>query len=283
MYEYGARNYDPAVGRFFNIDNYAEKFFNMTPYQYAANNPVYFIDVNGDYIYIWNNGERYKFDAGKLFVLSDKEWVEHTPEAGSFLETIFNSLKKMYEFSDGTSGGNVGGGSFGKRFLNMFNNDINNVDIRNSLDLDSSDGYFGTTQSNSKKYKDGSLKSEIYLNLKDNFKSALEFKSFDRSLDIMFVIGHELGHSLSFMHSVSIRQNTWFELPQGPVTVDEIFATFIENQLRDEHKQPLRMNYLNWGDPSINKGWIIPFNNQVPGVDINSIINEYKKSIPLKW
>lgn len=48
MYEYGARSYDPALGRFFNMDNYAENYFDFTPYQYAANNPVYFIDVNGD-------------------------------------------------------------------------------------------------------------------------------------------------------------------------------------------------------------------------------------------
>jgi len=26
MYEYGARNYDPTVGKFFSMDNYAENF-----------------------------------------------------------------------------------------------------------------------------------------------------------------------------------------------------------------------------------------------------------------
>src|SRR5690606_24229775 len=87
MYEYGARNYDPAVGRFFNIDNYAEKFSNMTPYQYAGNTPTYFIDKNGEYIYVYDEGQTYKFDAGKLYAKGeDGNWAEHTPKAGSFLE-----------------------------------------------------------------------------------------------------------------------------------------------------------------------------------------------------
>ena len=53
MLEYGARNYDPTIGRYFNIDNYNELYHDMNPYQYTSNNPVKFIDVNGDYIYIY--------------------------------------------------------------------------------------------------------------------------------------------------------------------------------------------------------------------------------------
>ncbi|WP_396188976.1 RHS repeat-associated core domain-containing protein [Flavobacterium sp.] len=49
MYDYGARNYDQSIGRYFTIDNFLEAFYNNTPYQYTANNPVKFIDVNGDY------------------------------------------------------------------------------------------------------------------------------------------------------------------------------------------------------------------------------------------
>ncbi|WP_291276143.1 RHS repeat-associated core domain-containing protein, partial [Flavobacterium sp.] len=49
MYDYGARNYDPSIGRYFTIDNFSEAFYNNTPYQYTANDPVKFIDVNGDY------------------------------------------------------------------------------------------------------------------------------------------------------------------------------------------------------------------------------------------
>ncbi len=47
--DYGVRQYDPILGRWFAQDPLSEKYYGMSPYAFCAGNPVRYVDFYGLY------------------------------------------------------------------------------------------------------------------------------------------------------------------------------------------------------------------------------------------
>lgn len=52
--DFGARMYDPRLGRWFAVDPLASKYPGWTPYKFGNNNPLIFIDPNGETEYTFH-------------------------------------------------------------------------------------------------------------------------------------------------------------------------------------------------------------------------------------
>ncbi len=118
-YDYGARHYDPALGRFMTIDQTAEKYPEISPYTYVDNNPIKFIDPDGkekvivldpndrknaplikaanNYtddgaIHVWAHGNN-----TTIFAYDNNKGREERIKTGSKFETFLNENSKTWK------------------------------------------------------------------------------------------------------------------------------------------------------------------------------------------
>ena len=79
-YDYGARHYDAALGRFLTRDPLAEGYFSTSPYAYCLNNPIFYIDPLGTDTVPVNEVDWSEFKTQEdVIALDEVSVMEHYP------------------------------------------------------------------------------------------------------------------------------------------------------------------------------------------------------------
>ena len=86
-YDYGARQYDATLGRWFAVDPLAEKYYESSPYNYCDNNPALRIDHGGEFWDVIWDVANFLYDIGAAIVdhvKGDHEQAQsHWQDAGA--------------------------------------------------------------------------------------------------------------------------------------------------------------------------------------------------------
>jgi|GEM_PF-2061216 len=216
LYHAGNRLFDPVLGRFMQIDRYYSKYPSMSTYQYAANNPIYFIDVNGDSIWVNQGKNSYLYVDGTLY---NKDGTEYTGKIRGFLKQTVDALNKIRE-----------GGEAGEELISSLQNAEEHINIFKGTD--------------NKAAKDGSTNNvDVFWNPSDRDSGFDE--NGDRSRPSFIGLAHELAHADDFREgAANVRTRRWdIGLGTQNPRLHEQDALHWENRIRAENGIPLRVAY----------------------------------------
>lgn len=236
-YDYGARMYNPNIGRFNGVDRFAEKYQSATPYHYTLNNPILFIDVNGDSIIIKHRKEEiyYKIRANGSSILLTKSGHlydgkavrkrgRRAGELKGFVASVKNGLDQLRD-----------GGNMGNSLVNEISSDPNVVNIVQG----SPDG----VGSGGNSFSPSGRKFTVSWNPSWT-KGGLDING-GVTRPTFIGLGHELAHAYDAISDLYMDQTLWVGLTER----SELFASHVENLIRVENGIALRSNYSNSNHP----------------------------------
>jgi len=215
----GWRGQYPAINRFTTIDRFAEKYPSQSPYVHAGNNPVNYVDVNGDSIWVsiynsdTNSNNRYYYGAdskgNRGFIGADGKLYSGNDNFVSSLTSALSDLSSA---------------PTGKDLVDYLSGPAGNVSIVDARNFDDK-GNKANTDKNYIRWNPESTNGGL------NILGTTDRPAF-------VGLGHEMAHiEDKWMHG-KVNNSDWY----GGKIADQ-YATDVENKIRAEHGISLREYY----------------------------------------
>ena len=228
---YGARYYTDRLSIFLSVDRFAEKFPWQSPYCYAGNNPIRYMDINGDSVFIKNNKDILLYDNGTL---RNKDGSEYLGKQTSFTKKVREALNI------------IGSTKEGQAMLSELQSSNNSYTIQKSTrqynyeskfvyeDMDRAHA-LQMAETTGKPLLKGGAGGDIYWNSKGTLLNTEKGYQKNSIIDL----GHELFHALDANRGLLDGR------VYNGLSRKEWQATYRENILRQELHLPLRTYYYN--------------------------------------
>ena len=150
--DFGARNYDAALGRWMNPDAMSDSFRSISPYNYAANNPVLVTDPDGNDI---SFGFEYEKDKDGNYVVDKDGNKNLTGVTMTVTGKVINASGKEVDMSDAVSeiSSQISSSFSGEVNGVKFNTVVNLTEAKSMDDVEESDHVFALAEINTDNVK----------------------------------------------------------------------------------------------------------------------------------